>query len=233
MAILTASASSGDGPITGWPLGDNPPAAGQQVAVCLDIKDTLGHERSVYEDPTRTEVVDLTRFLFGLPDGSMIQTKEMKISGHEKSALMAFLTGWLGSAPPLDGSFDISSMKGRGAQITIAQKNSQKGRTYADVVGISPVMEQLAAQVPQVANFTVPVSADSPSTTHAPASPSAPATTPSPAGAVSFQPQPAQPVQPVQPAQPVQPVQPAQPAQPAQPVQPEVDVQQTLGGFPQ
>lgn len=217
MAILTASASSGDGPITGWPLGDNPPAAGQQVAVCLDIKDTLGHERSVYEDPTRTEFVDLTRFLFGLPDGSMIQTKEMKISGHEKSALMAFLTGWLGSAPPLDGSFDISSMKGRGAQINVAHKVSQKGRTYADVVGISPVMEQLADQVPQVANFTVPVSA-SPSTTPAPVSP--PAQNTPPAGTVPFQP--------AQPARPVQP----QPAQPAQP-QPAAGVQQTLGGFTQ
>ena len=218
MAILTASSSSGDGPITGWPLGDDPYPAGQQVAVCLDIKDTLRHERPVFDDPTRTEFVDLTRFLFGLPDGGMVQTKEMKISGHEKSALMAFLTGWLGSAPPLDGSFDINSMKGRGAQINIAHKVSQKGRTYADVVGISPVMEQLVAQVPPVANFTVPVSADSPSTTHAPASPSASATTLPPAGTVSFQPQPAQPVQ---------------PAQPAQPVQPAADVQQTLGGFTQ
>jgi len=184
--------------------------------VCLDIKDTLGHTRPVFDDPTRTEVVDLTRFLFGLPDGGMVQTKEMKISGHEKSALMGFLTGWLGSAPPLDGSFDVASMKGRGAQITIAHKTSQKGRTYADVVGISPVMEQLAAQVPQAANFTVPVSA-SPSAP-APASPPA-QHTPSPTGAVSFQPQPTN-SQPVQPAQPVQP-------------SPQVDTQQTLGGFTQ
>ena len=66
MAILNAPTSSADGPITGWPLGDTLCPPGQQLAVCLGCKDTKGHERPTFEDPTILEKVDLTRFLFGL-----------------------------------------------------------------------------------------------------------------------------------------------------------------------
>jgi len=216
MAILTQS-NSGDGPITGWPIA-TPAPAGQHVAVCLAVKDTLNYEAPTYEDPTITEIKDVTRFLFGLADGSMVQTSEMKISGHEKSKLVLTLTSWLGSPPPI--GFDTESLVGQGVTLNIVAKVSKKGTNYSDVASVSPVMAQLANQVPNVANFTIP-QGDSP--------PSAPA-------------QPVAPVQPIQPApaqvattvtvdqpqavqqtvqQPVQQVQPAQ--QPAQ-------GQQTLGG---
>ena len=155
MAILTAQTST-DGPRTGWPLGDALVQPGQPVAVCLDVKDSLGIERPTFDDPTVMETVDLTRFLFGLPDGSMIQTGEMKISGHEKSNLVKFLTGWLGKPPRMDGSWDYREMKGQGAMLNVAHRVSRKGRTYADCQGISGVMDQLAAQVPNVAQFAVP-----------------------------------------------------------------------------
>jgi len=188
MAILTAQAST-DGPRTGWALGDTLVPAGQHVAVCLEVKDSLGIERPTFDDPSISETVDLTRFLFGLPDGSMVQTGEMKISGHEKSNLVKFLTGWLGKPPQMDGSWDYVEMKGQGAMLNVQHKVSRKGRTYADCQGIAGVMEQLANQVPDASKFTVPSN-----------------TAPQP------QPQPqAQPVaQPVaQPAAPVAPVAPA------------------------
>jgi hypothetical protein len=172
--------------------------------LCLDVKDTLNHQRPTYENPEALETVDLTRFLFGLPDGTMIQTGEMKISAHEKSRLMAFLTGWLAGPPIMDGTWDYCSLKGTGAMITVVHKVSQKGRTYADVASTSPVMDQLAGQVPQLASFQIPVSAEV-----APAA------------------QPVQQVQPVQQAAPVQQVQPAPQAQP------QVQTQQTAPGFTQ
>ena len=213
MAILVQS-NSGDGPITGWPI-DNPAPAGQHVAVCLAIKDSMGIQRPSYEDPSIIETLDVTRFLFGLADGSLIQTSEMKISGHEKSKLVGTLTSWLG-APPAIG-FDTESLIGQGVTLNIVAKVSKKGTNYADVTSVSPVMAQLANQVPNVANFTIP-QGDGP--------PSAPA-------------QPVAPVQPIQPApvqtatqmtvdQPQQVVQ--QPVQQAQPVQQPAQGQQTLGG---
>ena len=152
MALLTAQTSS-DGPRTGWPLGDTLVPAGQHVAVCLEVKDSLDIERPTFDDPSIIETVDLTRFLFGLPDGSMIQTGEMKISGHEKSNLVKFLTGWLGKAPQMDGTWDYCEMKGQGAMLNVQHKVSRKGRTYGDVQGIAGVMEQLAAQIPNPAQF--------------------------------------------------------------------------------
>ena len=86
----------------------------------------------------------------------MIQTGEMKITGHERSNLVKFLTGWLGRPPQMDGSWDYCEMIGQGAVLNVVGKVSRKGRTYADVQGIAPVMEQLAGQVPQANHFTVP-----------------------------------------------------------------------------
>ena len=211
MAILVQS-NSGGGPITGWPI-ENPAPAGQHVAVCLAIKDSLGIQRPSYDDPSIIETLDVTRFLFGLADGSLIQTSEMKISGHEKSKLVGTLTSWLG-APPAIG-FDTESLIGQGVTLNVVAKVSKKGTSYSDVTSVSPVMPQLANQVPPIANFSIP-QGDGP--------PSAPA-------------QPVAPVQPIQPA----PVQTAtqvtvdqpQPVQPGvqQPVQQPVQPQQaTLGG---
>ena len=187
MAILSQITSS-DGPITGWPV-EGLATPGQHVVVCLATKDTLGHTRPTYENPEVMETLDMTRFLFGLPDGSMIQTGEMKISSHEKSRLIGFLTGWLAGPPVMDGSWDYVVMVGKGAMITIVHKVSQKGRTYADIAAVSPVMEQLAGQVPQMGSFQIPA-----------ASAEVPAAQPF-----------VQPVQQVQQAAPVQQVQQVQP----------------------
>ena len=156
MAILNQITSS-DGPITGWPV-EGLVTPGQHVVVCLAVKDTMGHTRPTYENPDVMETLDMTRFLFGLPDGSMIQTGEMKISSHEKSRLVGFLTGWLARPPLMNGSWDYAVMAGQGAMISIVHKVSQKGRTYADIAAVSPVMEQLVAQVPLVSSFQIPTS---------------------------------------------------------------------------
>ena len=148
MAILQQS-TSGEGPITGWPL--EPARPGQYLAVCLDVKDSFGIQRPKYEDPSQIETLDVCRFLFGTQDGQLIQTGEMKISAHEKSKLTGVLTSWLGSAP--GAGFDTESLRGKGAMINVVQKTSQKGRTYSDITSVTPVMAGMEAQVPQPSNF--------------------------------------------------------------------------------
>ena len=162
MAILTQS-SNGDGPITGWDLPLCRP--GQYLAVCLDVKDSFGIQRPKYENPAEIETLDVCRFLFGTQDGQMVQTGEMKISAHEKSKLTGVLTSWLGSAP--GAGFDTESLRGKGAMINIVEKTSLKGRTYADITSVTPVMAGMEAQVPQASNFTIP--GGSPAPTPAPA----------------------------------------------------------------
>ena len=151
MAILTQS-SNGEGPITGWDLPLCRP--GQYLAICLEVKDSFGIQRPKYEDPSQIETLDVCRFLFGTQDGQMVQTGEMKISAHEKSKLTGVLTSWLGSAP--GAGFDTESLRGKGAMINIVEKTSMKGRTYADITSVTPVMAGMEAQVPQASNFTIP-----------------------------------------------------------------------------
>ena len=118
MAILQQSSNTG-GPITGWPLTTLAPA-GQTFAVCLAVKDSMNIQRPKFEDPTVMETKNFTRFLFGLPDGTMIQTGEMTISLNEKSKLFKTLTSWNGTMP--FSGFDTETMVGKGATLNIVHK---------------------------------------------------------------------------------------------------------------
>ena len=158
MAILQQSSNTG-GPITGWPLTTLAPQ-GQTFAVCLAVKDSMNIQRPSYEDPSVIETKNFCRFLFGLPDGSMIQTGEMVISLHEKSKLFKTLTSWNGTMP--FGGFDTESMVGKGATLNIMHKTSKKNREYADITAIMPVMAGMEAQIPDRSRFVIPTGDEAP-----------------------------------------------------------------------
>ena len=158
MAILQQSSNTG-GPITGWPLTTLAPA-GQTFAVCLAVKDSMSIQRPSYDDPSVIETKNFTRFLFGLTDGTLIQTGEMTISLNEKSKLFKTLTSWNGTMP--FGGFDTESMVGKGATLNIIHKTSQKGREYADISAIMPIMQGMEAQVPDRARFVIPTGDQAP-----------------------------------------------------------------------
>jgi len=143
--------------------------AGTYIATCLEVQDQFGVERPKFENPQEKEILDVTRFLFGFngQDGRpyKVQSFEFRISGSPKSNLFKFLTSWLGS-PPKYG-WDYCELKAQGAMITVAHKLSRDGsKTYANLVGISPVIDQLKAQVLPPGHFDKGAST-------APASPSA------------------------------------------------------------
>ena len=152
MAILQQSMSGGEGPISGWDI--QPCRPGQYLAICLDVKDTFGVQRPKYDNPAEIETLDVCRFLFGTQDGQLVQTGEMKISAHEKSKLVGVLTSWTGQAQ--GAGFDTETLKGKGCMINVVEKTSQKGRKYADITSITPVMTGMEAQIPQASHFTIP-----------------------------------------------------------------------------
>jgi len=158
MAIIEQQPSSG-GQITGWDISEVCPA-GAHVAVCLEVKDTMDVTRPRYEDPSTMEIVNLTRFLFGIKgmDGlnHRVQTHDLKISGHEKSALIGFLTSWTAKSLDQMIGWNYEEMAGQPAMVTIVHKTSQKGRVYATIASITPVVPQLLAQAPKVEEFAVP-----------------------------------------------------------------------------
>lgn len=158
MAILQQSSNTG-GPITGWPLTTLAPQ-GQTFAVCLAVKDSMQIQRPSYDDPSVIETKNFCRFLFGLTDGTMIQTGEMVISLHEKSKLFKTLTSWNGTMP--FSGFDTESMVGKGATLNIINKVSQKNREYADITAIMPVMAGMENQIPDRSRFVIPSGDEAP-----------------------------------------------------------------------
>ena len=152
----------------GFEIGDLAPA-GTYIATCLEVQDQFGVERPKFENPNEKETLDVTRFLFGFrgQDGRSyrVQSFEFRISGSPKSNLFKFLTSWLGN-PPKYG-WDYCELKARGAMITVAHKQSRDGtKSYANIVGISPVIDQLKAQVLPLEAFA---QAPAPSQPQAPA----------------------------------------------------------------
>ena len=153
MAILEQKTSGGG---TGWDISEICPA-GTQVAICLEIKDVFEVTRPKYDNPAEVEVVDLTRFLFGIKasDGCLyrVQTHEMKISSHEKSGLMKILTGW--TAKPLAElmNWDYCEMQGQLAQLTVIHKTSKMGKVYPAIETVTPLHPQLAAAAPTLEHF--------------------------------------------------------------------------------
>ena len=125
--------------------GTEPAPRGTFVATCIDIKDMFGVVRPKFENPSESEKVDLTAFLFGFRDRSgkafKIASKTMRISAKDNSNLYGFLKSWLGR-PPQYG-WDYVELKGSKALVTIDHTPSRKypGVVYADIVTLSPVPE--------------------------------------------------------------------------------------------
>jgi len=125
-------------------LPDELPPRGTFVATCIDVRDVFNVERTKFQSQ-ETERVDLTAFLFGFRTREgrpfKVATRAMKISGSEKSALHAFLKGWLGRAPQY--GWDYVEMKGRKALVTVDHQPSRTkpGVVYAVIASISPVPE--------------------------------------------------------------------------------------------
>jgi hypothetical protein len=136
-------------------LSDELAPKGTFIAVCIDVEDAFGVQRPKFDDPTQMETVDLTWFYFGYfakgGKRTVIKSKPFKLSLHEKSALFQFLKSWKGEAPK--AGLDTETLRGHGAQITVDHGVSAKGRTFANIISISPLIEGLEKNVPAVAEF--------------------------------------------------------------------------------
>ena len=122
-------------------VGDAPAPAGTYVATVLKIHDEFGVMRQRFQS-TETEKVDLTCFLFGFRDAHgnphKVASRQMKISGSEKSALFGFLKALLGKAPAY--GWDYCSLKGHKCLLTVEHVQRRDGSgVYAAIAALSPV----------------------------------------------------------------------------------------------
>ena len=150
MAILTEETSTAKSRI----LTDGMPPKGTHIAVCIENEDFMEYQRFKYQS-NELEIVNLTRFYFAFIKADkryIVRTRLYKISLHEKSALLPFLSAWTGEPPP--AGFDTRSLIGRAAQVTIAHTASPgNGKIYANISAIAPLMEGLEDKVPDPKTF--------------------------------------------------------------------------------
>lgn len=141
MAILQENTGKSQYHLFDLPADAPMPPEGTHVATVLDVKDMFGVERRKFEKPDETEKVDLTAFLFGFRDESgaahKIDSRPMRISGNEKSALFAFLKSLLGKSPKM--GWDYVELKGHKCLLTVEHETSAKGTTYAAISSVSPL----------------------------------------------------------------------------------------------
>ena len=150
MAVLTQNTSASNSRI----ISEATVPKGSYAAICLDVEDNFGVERLKYGSETEKEKIDTTTFYFGIkkgPECYVIRSKPFKLSLHEKSALFQFLKQWANETPK--PGFDTVSMQEQPAQITVEHTMSAKGRIYANISSISPIMEGLEKLVPKAAEF--------------------------------------------------------------------------------
>lgn len=148
MAVLQPSVSHSN-PFADQ-LGDALAPAGTYLATVLDIKDEFGVTRQKFQS-TEMEKVDLTCFLFGFRDAHgaphKVASRQMKISGNEKSALFNFLKSLLGRAPAF--GWDYCALKGAKCLLTVEHVQKRDGSgVFAAIAALSPVPAGLGQPAP-------------------------------------------------------------------------------------
>lgn len=132
------------------------PPAGTYKGRIVDCVDKFGVTRPKFDNPSETETVDLTQYRIeyrakGKP--YTIDTRPMKISGNEKSALVAFFVGVLGAAPKLP--FDGATLVGREVIVTVTHEEG-KSMTWAKLANVSPCIQDEEEAQPAPRTATLP-----------------------------------------------------------------------------
>lgn len=131
--------------------------AGTHVARCYQIIH-IGTIPDTFQGEDR--LVDKVRLVFELPletadfgkgEQPFSIGRDFTLSMHEKSALRAFVQSWLGEAlSEADAAkFNLGTMIGKEAMVSVMHRTANTGRTYADLKGASPLVKGMTCP-PQV-----------------------------------------------------------------------------------
>lgn len=149
MSIIAQQTNNGSG-------GQTVPA-GTHVARCYQIIH-IGTVPDTYQGEEK--LVDKVRLVFELPletadfgkgEQPFSIGRDFTNSRHEKSALRAFIQSWLGKAMTDSDAykFDVGTLLGKEAMVSVMHRTANTGRTYADLKGASPLAKGMTCP-PQV-----------------------------------------------------------------------------------
>jgi hypothetical protein len=120
-----------------------PAPEGQQHAVCCDVVDLGMVTLKGYEEKGpahRIEIRWQTEARDPQEDKRFMVRRNYKVSLHEKAALRQMLESWLDMAftdAEAEGGFDVETLVGRNAKLTIKHKIIPDGRVFANVYKVA------------------------------------------------------------------------------------------------
>jgi len=131
--------------------------AGTHVARCYQIihigtiVDTYQGEEKLVNKVRLVFELPLETADFGKGEQPFSIGRDFTLSMHEKSGLRAFVQSWLGKAmsDAEANKFDIGTLLGKEAMVSVMHRTANTGRTYADLKGASPLAKGMVCP-PQV-----------------------------------------------------------------------------------
>jgi len=131
--------------------------AGTHVARCYQIihigtiVDTYQGEEKLVNKVRLVFELPLETADFGKGEQPFSIGRDFTLSMHEKSGLRAFVQSWLGKAmsDAEANKFDIGTLLGKEAMVSVMHRTANTGRTYADLKGASPLAKGMTCP-PQV-----------------------------------------------------------------------------------
>ncbi len=138
----------------------SPHPVGQFAARCVDVVD-LGEKLEQYPgSPQHLARKCLLIFRTGERNnetGEIIDiAKEFTVSMGEKANLRKFLEDWRGKSytpAQIEEGVPLHKLTGQPALITVEHKLSGKGRTYANLKGVTPLPKQMAEVAPDATGY--------------------------------------------------------------------------------
>ena len=94
------------------------------------------------------ELVDTEAEFDGEKKPLMVST-EVSFSHNEKSKLHEIVKAWTGIVLSKDKDFDLSSLLGKEALVTVVHNQSSDGRVYANIAGVSGVPKGFPVKEPK------------------------------------------------------------------------------------
>jgi len=131
--------------------------AGTHVARCYQIihigtiVDTYQGEEKLVNKVRLVFELPLETADFGKGEQPFSIGRDFTLSMHEKSGLRAFVQSWLGKSmsDAEANKFDIGTLLGKEAMVSVMHRTANTGRTYADLKGASPLAKGMTCP-PQV-----------------------------------------------------------------------------------
>ncbi len=138
-------------------------AQGNHLAICNMVAD-IGEQLTEYEGEKSYKPQIIYRWEFPKQrmiwtpkdsdeekEGPMVLSRTYTLSMHEKSNLRKMMTGWMGEFSDADAAlFDFGSVLGKACLANIVHRKSQKGKTYANIASVGPLVEGMESPVAEL-----------------------------------------------------------------------------------